>query len=360
VTGFISADSHVTEPIELYAERVNAEFRDRVPTIRNVDGWRMLLAEGLAPRKLMTASELDLAVVGGSDLDQRRREQEGDGVVGEVVYPNWALQTAFVGDPGLQLAISRAYNDWVLQHLAGEHRTLPVVMIPMADVGAAIAEAERVTALGARALSLPSRLDGAQYNSTELDPFWACASELGLPLTFHSGTGYDPRLFRGPGGHVLNYVLAAQLDGPRVLLQLAAGGILDRYPALQIVAVETGASWLGWVMTQADEVYVDHAMYSKTPLSAKPSEFIRRQCHATFMVDPVAVRNREVTGVDCLLWGNDYPHPEGTWPNSAKAATAQLDGVPPDEVAAIMGGNAARVFGFDEARLSTGPVAGSS
>ena len=192
MTGFISADSHVTEPIELYAERVDVEFRDRVPTIRNVDGWRMLLAEGLAPRKLMTASELDLAVVGGSDLDQRRREQEGDGVVGEVVYPNWALQTAFVGDPGLQLAISRAYNDWVLQHLAGEHRTLPVVMIPMADVGAAIAEAERVTALGARALSLPSRLDGAQYNSTELDPFWACASELGLPLTFHSGTGYDP------------------------------------------------------------------------------------------------------------------------------------------------------------------------
>ena len=51
---YISTDSHVTEPIELYAERVDAEFRDRVPRIETVDGWRTLLVEGLDPRKLMT------------------------------------------------------------------------------------------------------------------------------------------------------------------------------------------------------------------------------------------------------------------------------------------------------------------
>ena len=350
-TGFISADSHVTEPIELYADGVAPEFRDRVPRIRDVDGWRTLYAEGARPRKLMTAGELDLAVVGGPDPDVRRREQAQDGVAGEVVYPNWALTTAFVGDPRLQLALAAAYNDWAHVQLDTVHRSLPVAMIPMADVPGAIAEAQRVAALGFRALSLPARVEQGDYNDDRYDPFWSCAVELGLPLTFHSGTGYEPRVAHGQGANVLNYVLAAQADGPRVLLFLAAGGVLDRFPELRVVTVETGASWLAWVMTQADEVYEDHAMFSRTRLSARPSEFIRHQCAATFMVDPVAVRNRDVTGVDVLMWGNDYPHPEGTWPQSPDAATAQLDGIDAADRDAIMGGNAARVFGFDLARL---------
>ena len=62
--------------------------------------------------------------------------------------------------------------------------------------------------------------------------------------------------------------------------------------------------------------------------------------------DPVAVANREFTGVGTLMWGNDYPHPEGTWPHSQARCAEQFDGVPSDELAAIVGGNAARVFGF--------------
>ena len=88
----ISADSHVTEQIELYAERMDRRFRERAPRIHNTGGWRVREAEGMAVRKLMTASELDLAIVGGSETDQRYREQEQDCVVAEVVFPNWALQ----------------------------------------------------------------------------------------------------------------------------------------------------------------------------------------------------------------------------------------------------------------------------
>ena len=142
------------------------------------------------------------------------------------------------------------------------------------------------------------------------------AEELGLPLTFHSGTGHEPRVVRGPGGAVVNYLIGAQLDGPMVMLTMAAGGALDRFPGLQVVTVETGASWLAWIMTQADAIYDDHSMFASPKLSLKPSELIRRQCAATFMYDPVAINNRAITGVETLMWGNDYPHPEGTWPES--------------------------------------------
>ena len=69
-------------------------------------------------------------------------------------------------------------------------------------------------------------------------------------------------------------------------------------------------------------------MYAQPKLSLKPSELLQRQAHATFMFDPVAVNNRGVTGVSTLMWGNDYPHPEGTWPAS-RAADLMIASIKP-------------------------------
>jgi len=345
---FISTDAHVTEPIELYAERVDAEFRDRAPRIETRDGWRTLFAEGLDPRKLMTANELADAVIGDFDTADRIRDQGRDGVSAEVIFPTFALQACFAAeDAPLQLALCRAYNDWAVEMFGDEHRMLAVGLVPMLDLDDAIAEATRLADTGVRALFLPARVPSRPYNDSEYDRFWAFAQDLGLPLTFHSGTGYEPRVVRGPGGAVINYILGAQLDGPMVLLAMSAGGALDRFPGLRLITVETGASWLGWIMTQADEVYEKHSMWARPQLSLKPSELIRRQCHATFMYDPVAINNRHITGVETLMWGNDYPHPEGTWPISQEIAEKQFDGVSDDELQAIVGGTAAAVFGFN-------------
>jgi predicted TIM-barrel fold metal-dependent hydrolase len=345
---FISTDAHVTEPIELYAQRVDTEFRDRVPRIATQDGWRTLLVEGLLPRKLMTADEREFAIVGDWDPADRLRDQGKDGVTAEVVFPTFALQACFSSDDAaLQLALCRAYNDWAQEVFGTEGRLLAVGLVPMLDIDRAIDEAKRLAAAGSRALFLPARVPQRPYNDPEYDRFWAVAQELGLPLTFHSGTGHEPRVVRGPGGAVVNYILGAQLDGPMVLLMMAAGGALDRFPGLRLVTVETGAGWLGWIMTQADSIYEDHSAYAKPKLSLKPSELIRRQCHATFMYDPVAINNRSITGVETLMWGNDYPHPEGTWPSSQEMAAQQFADVSDDDLHAIVSGTAARVFGFD-------------
>ncbi len=345
---FISTDSHVSEPIELYAERVDREYRDRAPRIVESDGWRSMICEGLRPRKLMPASMLEVATIGSFEAAERIRDQERDGVSAEVIFPTFALQACFsTDDPALQLALSRAYNDWAAEVFDRPDRMLPVGIVPMLDIDAAIGEARRLAATGCRALFLPARVPSKPYNEPDYDRFWAVAQDLGLPLTFHSGTGYEPRIVRGPGGAVVNYVLGAQLDGPMVLLMMAAGGALDRFPGLRVVTVETGASWLGWIMTQADSIYHDHQMWARPKLSLNPSELIRRQCHATFMHDPVAVNNRHITGIETIMWGNDYPHPEGTWPASTASCETQFADVPDDELRAIVGGTAASVFGFD-------------
>jgi len=343
----ISTDSHVTEPIDVYEERVDAAYRGRVPRIETVGEWRTLLIEGLGPRKLMPVSEREVAVVGDFDAGSRLRDQLRDGVSAEVIFPTFALQACYASDDAeLQRQLCRAYNSWAVE-VFDDHRLLPVGMVSMLDVDAAIEDVRAVADAGFRALFLPAQVPSRMYNDGAYDRFWAVAQELGLPLTFHSGTGHEPRVVRGPGGAVINYLMGAQLDGPMVMLTLAAGGALDRFPGLRIVTVETGASWLAWIMTQADAIYEDHSMYASPKLSMKPSELIRRQCAATFMYDPVAVANRGTTGVETLMWGNDYPHPEGTWPESQSVNADQFAGVAQDDFEAIVSGNAAKVFGFD-------------
>jgi predicted TIM-barrel fold metal-dependent hydrolase len=81
-------------------------------------------------------------------------------------------------------------------------------------------------------------------------------------------------------------------------------------------------------------------------LQAPPSFYMKRQAKATFMWDPLAIRNRDLTGLDCLLWGNDYPHWEGSFPDSQQWVEKQFAGVPEDEIDQMVRGNAAEIFGL--------------
>ena len=350
----VSADSHVNEPPEMFGERLPAGLRGRAPRVEMVDGVECLLIEGMRPRKMPRGREalggeaLERAQAGGWDPALRIRDQDRDGVSAEVVFPTLALQACFVSpDPAFQMALARAYNDWVAEVFTPHGtRFAAAAVVPMADVAAACDEAERAAGLGLRSLFIPAQMPARPYNDPGYDRFWGVAEATGLPLTLHAGTGHEPRVERGPGGAVINYVLGSQADGAHVVCYLTMSGVLDRFPRLQFVTVETGSAWLAWVMTTMDEIYEKHHMWAQPKLSMRPSDFVRRQGHVTFQNDPVGVANRVFTGCDALLWGSDYPHPEGTWPRSRESLAEQLRGVPEDEQRRMAGGTAARLFGF--------------
>jgi predicted TIM-barrel fold metal-dependent hydrolase len=233
-------------------------------------------------------------------------------------------------------------------------------MIPVHDLDLAIAEVERIARLGLPGAMLPlTPPEGRPYHLPEYEPLWDALDSQQLPVSAHIVTGTPAHVLAG--GFVnreaappisLFGEMRAAASAQLMLHDLVVGGVLERHPTLHFVMVEAGSAWLAWLMESMDAVYDRPPMRRArraAALSLRPSEYLRRQCHATFMSDRIGVANRDVTGVEALLWANDYPHPEGTYPNSLAKLDQLFAGVPTDERRAMTGGTAARIWGFEPA-----------
>ena len=363
----ISADGHVTEPLDLWATRLPAGMRERGPRLEERDGRLCFVVEERVIRKLPPRPEAPVADRTGGDLSgfwpaddpsERLRALEQDGVWAEVVYPNVAFFCTFaIEDPQLQAAVCRVYNDWVAEFFAGSERFVPVGLLPVRDIDASVAELERLQALGLRAALLPTHSDYRPYNDTAYEPLWETAAGLGVPLSFHAGTGRTQTPAHGPGAAVVNYV--ATVSGPmETVAYLCASGVLERHAALRVGMIECGAGWLAWTLDAMDDAYREHQAWVRPKLGELPSAYFRRQGFVTFQRDPVGIANVERTGSGCLLWGSDYPHPEGTFPDSRKILEEQFRGVAQQVTDRVVFGNAAELYAIalpDAADRRRGP-----
>jgi predicted TIM-barrel fold metal-dependent hydrolase len=356
----LSADGHVTEPTDLWSKNLPPSLRDQGPRAEIRDGMVALVVEDHLVRKMIPAppdaaegSAFDLEGWGENDPAARLEALASDGVSGEVLYPTMAFFTAYsIQDDGLQTAVCEIYNDWLLGTFSDPHFA-PVAILPSSKPGACARELERLAPRGLRAALLPAHSDVLPYNRREWEELWETAAGLGVSLSFHAGTGRHQAPLRGPGGAVTNYVVT--VSGPLETASiLCAAGILERHPALAVVMVECGAGWLAWALDAMDEAYREHEMFVKPKLEALPSEYFRRQGAVTFQCDPVGIRNRGSTGDRCLLWGSDYPHPEGTYPRSREVLEKQFEGVPQESVDRITWQNAAELYGLAVPDCSSG------
>jgi predicted TIM-barrel fold metal-dependent hydrolase len=195
------------------------------------------------------------------------------------------------------------------------------------DVDDAAKELERAAGLGFQCVFLPTMVPaGREYALDLWDPLWTVAEKAGVVLGFHIGTGGNPKAFRGPGGAVINYV-ETTFPGQRVVTHLVAAGALDRHPDLKVLIAEGGASWVPALADRMDEAYRQHGMYVQPKLSALPSEIIYRQVYTSFQHDKSAVAAVTGMGYQNVMWGDDYPHLEGTYGHTQETLHGLFDGV---------------------------------
>jgi predicted TIM-barrel fold metal-dependent hydrolase len=353
----VSSDSHVNEPRELYRERVPAGLRDKVEQefLGPMQALKPTKQDGYNPRFPEEVERLKAEAAGGRwDPQARIPDQEMDAVDVDIMFPTAGLTVLIVDDPELRFALAHAYNDAIWDNFSAySQRFIPEAIIPPEPTDMAVAEVQRVAKLGFKTIFLPSQSPGNSYNRPAHDPLWDVLEDLEMPVSFHIGTGHNPRVERGPGGAVINYALQAQGDGPMLTTYLCASGVLMKHPKLRFAIIESGASWVAWIMNAMDEAYVHHYMSVRDfeRLDLLPSEYFKRQGHACFMYDPPALRNIAYTGADCLMWGNDYPHREATWPRSQQEIPEQFVGadVTEAQMRMLLGGNAARLYKLEAA-----------
>ena len=355
----VSADAHANEPADLWATRIDAQYRERVPrVIVDASGVKWRVSEGHRPDRLRT-DELEgedrLRQLAGADPEQRLRDMDHDGIDAEVIFPNKGLSMWATPDGAFAMAQCRVYNEWAWEVFGKHnHRMSPAAAIATADLEGSIAEVQRVAKLGFRALTLPCKpvwgahdIDHPNYNLPVFDPLWAAIQDVNLPITFHVSTGRDPRAARGNGGAVINYVSHSLSPTIEPVANLCASGVLSRFPRLRFATIEAGIGWVAWLLDAMDEAYKKHHFWVRPKLSKLPSEYFREHGFASFQEDPAGLALAEATGlVDNFMWGNDYPHHEGTWPHSAEAIERTMGGLSDGARAKVLGLNAARLFGF--------------
>jgi predicted TIM-barrel fold metal-dependent hydrolase len=304
----------------------------------------------IAPRK----GEHDPAI--------RLRELHGDGIAGEIVFPQMApfgaglMQYRHPINPEHNLAGIQSYNRWLADFCASNPgRHAGVIIINVEDIAVAVQEVRDGYAMGLfGGVLLPGSTGEHPYyhHYERYAPLWSVCEELGLPIHTHSG--WSPDYGDVPAATPM-FISEVDMWAHRPFAALLWSGVFERHPGIKLIFTESGCAWiletLRTLQFKANNPIFAH--FTKD-LSLTPAEYFQRNCYigASFLPRH-EVGSRYDIGVDKLMWGSDYPHMEGTWPNTMEKLRETFHDVDEAEIRSMLGETALEVFGFDRTLMQS-------
>jgi predicted TIM-barrel fold metal-dependent hydrolase len=353
----IDADGHVIEPPDLWDTWLEPRFRARRPRPVRDENGRFGYAVGDV---LVMRTAASLAVpakdggfvrppLGGADPEQRLADMDVEGIDVAILYPTLSFFFPEVGDAELHAALCRAYNDWLADYCrAAPARLVGVALLPLEDVEASIRELERCTDRhGFRgAFFRPNPYAGRPIQHPAYHPFWERAQALGVPITVHEGVSDAlPTLGRDRTANpVALHLMSHPFEQMAACAGLILGGVLERFPDLRFVFLESGSGWLPYWLNRMDE-HCETWGRSLPAIKAPPSAYFRRQCFiAMDPCDAIAASTVELVGDDVVVWSSDYPHPDAPFPGAVQKSLEILARLPAASVRRVMGENALRLY----------------
>lgn len=365
----VSADSHITEPPDCYVKHIAPSFRDRAPYLKHIDGaGDVFVIEGMkvpvpmgivaaagkpAEEIRMMGTRFDELHRGGWDPDARLADQDRDGVAAEIIYPTVGMVLCNHRDPDYKKACFDAYNRWLAEYCATHPtRLLGAGQTAMRSPEEGIKDLETIKALGLRGVMMPGDPVGEDYDSPAYDPFWEAAIDLDLPLSFHILTTRESSPARGPK---MNRFLAVIRGCQDIMGTLILGGVFERHPKLRVVCVEADAGWVPHYMYRMDHAYKRHRNWLPPgqKLSKLPSEYFAEHIYTTFQDDWVAFQSVDMMNWRRLMWANDFPHSDSTWPWSQEMLAEHASKLTDEQRRAILCDNVAELYKIDVGALAS-------
>ncbi|HKY14426.1 MAG TPA: amidohydrolase family protein [Microthrixaceae bacterium] len=381
-TNFIvDADSHWSEPPDLFTSRAPAKYRDRVPHVETVDGQRMWVFDGIPVGKFSAGAVIGrdgnkapsaLALdewttedvhLGAYDPKERIKVLDRFGIDAQIIFPSTiglgGQGLAGVEDEALRRATIEIYNDGMAEIQAdSDNRLLPLPLMPAWSIDACVYEVERVAALGCRGVNMtsdPQDLGSPDLASRAWDPFWEACAGLDMPVHFHIGASITAMTFYGNyawGSHSRGTQLAIGgtmlfIGNARVVVNTILSGMFDRHPKLQMVSVESGVGWIPFILEAIDYEMEENAPEELAKLHKAPSEYFASNLYATFWFENN--RNKlpeliEAVGEDRILFETDFPHPTCLYPDPLTAVEKKMATLPQETQAKILGENARKLY----------------
>lgn len=285
-----------------------------------------------------------------TDPGLRVKDQELDGIQAEVIYGVLGASMR-LNDDEAAVELLRIYNEWLADFCASApERFAGLASVPSHDVQAAVTEIKRVAERGVlRGIEVANTHEMAPLFDPSWEPVWAIANEAKLPIHYHTiGPKMDYKfedlapIQRRQAFAV--HITSFQLAMSKIIMEIIYGGVLEANPNLQVVIGESGIGWIPYILEHMDLEWEDQ--FKDLSLTMKPSEYWRRQCYATYQSDPIGLRLLDILGEDNVMWGSDFPHPDGVWPDSGEFIAREFEGIADATRQKILCTNAARLYGF--------------
>ncbi|MFN8025413.1 MAG: amidohydrolase family protein [Acidimicrobiia bacterium] len=354
----ISADCHAGGSHAQYREYLDPQYRDEFDAWRG--GYRNPF-DDLGDRRRFR----------NWDDDMRNEQQEADGVIGEVVYPNtvppfFPSFVLFAGPPKpeeyeLRHAGVRAHNRWLADFCSrAPERRAGVGQIFLNDVDDAIEDVKWIKEHGLRGgILLPNVAPDVKWvkpiNDPVYDPLWEVIQDLDVVVNVHGGTGLPN--YGGYDTDMLFYINEVFFYSQRPLVHMILGGVFERFPRLRFVLAEIGCHWVPGVLDQMDRIIEQIRTHGASGEMRYPdacrlpklaSEYFQQNCSmAVSMPVHSDVAAIETIGIDKFMWGSDYPHDEGTYPFTREHLRQIFPAFTPAELTQVLTTNAARMYDFD-------------
>ncbi len=377
----ISADTHCGAALLDYRPYLEAKYH------AEFDEWAEYMQASIARRKElfkdMERSPDEVGVDGDPEVfgyrnhssEQRLQEQQEDGVVAAVLFPN--TQPPFAPPPATSFeappysdnfehrwAGLKAHNRWLADFVSeAPERRAGIFQIFLGDVEGSVAEIEWAAEQGLRGgVLVPGAPPDSPFEplySKSYEPIWAAAAAAGMPLNHHAG-GATPNFGNHFPSSLAMFMLEVQWWTQRALWHLMFSGVFERHPELPYVITETGTAWVPDTLAKLDSFH--HRMkYSKygsesifggqavATMSLTPTEYFNRQCYigASFLRPAETTIAQEQVGVDRIMWGSDYPHIEGSYPHTHEHLRLTFADIAPQDATKMLTTNAANVYNFD-------------
>jgi predicted TIM-barrel fold metal-dependent hydrolase len=374
----ISADCHVDIhwfPEDMFVANVPSQFKDKVPKLEETSEGKVWKVDGQVLSKVAAAGTVrtgdpykagiskhaDAMASTGfytdgqkglyhpTNPDLRRKDQELDGIDAEVIYGLFAISTK-MKDPDALAVAFRIYNEWIADFCKSDpSRVAGLACLPNHDPQVAAEELARAAKMGLRGgeLGVATAVKPIYYE--DWDVLWAASDQYNMPLSFHT-TGLPYRKPESGDEETYHWVdfglseILFQLSGSEFLTSIILSGACERYPNFKFVLGECGISWIPYVLERMDVEYDDRLFH--IGLKNKPSDYWYRQGFSTFQHESPGPEIVSRIGENNIMWGSDYPHPDGVWPYSQRVIKEDLGHLDANLLRKITCTNAASTYRF--------------